>query len=97
MGIIDMTSTKKSQKPKLNPTSKHLPGALGVLQILLKEVLQQTSAERAANLIEGIQNGRNLRLIIGESAAGRYKKCAFQWSFHDDQEWRGLPETKGTA
>jgi hypothetical protein len=92
-----MMTTKKTAKPKLNPTSKRLPGALGVLQVLLKEVLEQTPAELAENLVAGIKGGRNLRLIIGESAGGPFKKCAFQWGFHDDQEWRGLPETKGTA
>jgi hypothetical protein len=89
-----MTPTKKL---KLNPTSKRLHGALGVLQLLLKEVLQQTPPELAEKLEAGIKSGRNLRLIIGESAAGRFKKCAFQWSFHDDQDWRGLPNTKGSA
>jgi hypothetical protein len=64
---------------------------------LLKEVLQQTPPELAEKLEAGIKSGRNLRLIIGESAAGRFKKCAFQWGFHDDQEWRGLPNTKGSA
>jgi len=64
---------------------------------LLKKVLQQTPPQLAEKLEEGIKSGRNLRLIIGESAAGRFKKCAFQWGFHDDQEWRGLPNTKGTA
>ena len=92
-----MKPTTNTPKPKLNPTSKRLPGALGVLQILLKEVLEQTSPEMAEKLEAGIRSGRNLRLIIGESAGGRFKKGAFQWSFHDDQEWRGLPETKGTA
>jgi hypothetical protein len=55
-----MTPTEKStktQKPKLNPTSKHLADALGVLQILLKEVLQQTPSEIAEELAAGIRSG----------------------------------------
>lgn len=95
-----MTPTKhtpKTPKTRLNPTSKRLLGALGVLQVLLKEVLQQTPPELAEKLEAGIKSGRNLRLIIGDSAAGRFKKCAFQWGFHDDQDWRGLPDAKGSA
>jgi hypothetical protein len=95
--MTPMEKTPKTPKPKLNPTSKHLPGALGVLQILLKEVLQQTPPDMAEQLAAGIKSGRNLRLTIGESAGGRYQKCAFRWEFHDDQEWRELPETKGNA
>jgi hypothetical protein len=60
-------------------------------------VLEQTPVDLAEKLEAGIKGGRNLRLIIGESAGGRYNKCAFQWSFHDDQEWRELPEAKGNA
>jgi hypothetical protein len=77
--------TKKS-KVKLNPTYKQLPGDLGTVQILLKEVLQQTPPEYAEKLADAIRAGKELHLSIMENSRGRGYKCAFRWRVSGGQE-----------
>jgi hypothetical protein len=92
------TGKKRISKPKLNPTSRQLPGALGVLQILLKEVLEQTSPATAELLVTTIKKGGTINLHIGENSSGRFRKCACQWGV-DEMDWRfeTLPESTGNA
>jgi hypothetical protein len=67
------------RKIKLNPVSKRLPGNLGRLQMLLKEVLQQISEESADQLVTAIEHGGEAQLTIRENSRGRGYKCAFDW------------------
>jgi hypothetical protein len=64
---------------KLNPVSKHLPGDLGRLQMLLKEVLQQMPEEAAEQLVAAVEHGGEAQLTIRENSRGRGYKCAFDW------------------
>jgi hypothetical protein len=64
-------------KTKLNPVSKRLPGNLGRVQIMLKEVLQRISSELADQLMECIEQGGTMHLSIRESPSGRSYKCDF--------------------
>jgi len=72
---------------------KLLSPAQNILKLLFKEVLQRTTPEIAEKLVNGLKDDhRNLRIIIGENSRGRGYKCAFQWGFWDDNDWRGIAD-----
>jgi hypothetical protein len=64
-------------KIKLNPVSKKLPGELGRVQMLLKEVLQQMPEHMAERVMNGVDNGGEAHTTLRENSRGRGYKVAF--------------------
>jgi hypothetical protein len=63
---------------KAKRTVKQYDGALGRVQLLLKEVLQQLPEEAAKKMIDTINEGGEAALILRENSRGIGHKVAFR-------------------
>jgi hypothetical protein len=85
---------------KINRKTIKLPksvtdiNAYEILEIVLREVPEETPEVMARRLADAYREGKAIRVKMMESSYGKERKTAFQWEITTDER---LLETKGTA